>query len=414
MFGFWLFAVLLLLAPLFIILITLLRTHDNTDDTKENNTDLYQQHLEEIEQDIENGLLNGTEAKKIKNELQLSLLNQDDNELNKLTTRHQTESSASVITAIILLILTPAFSIGMYQYLGQPELIEKAELLAEFHNAGTQEEKLASVEKMLSGLEQRMISEPDDIDGWLMLTNSYTALERYPDALRAVSNLYRLRSGDPTVLLRYADILSMNNNGVYAGKPTELINEALRLAPGNPNGLWFAGLAANERGDFKQAINYLQQLVPMLEKGSEQQQSVTKYIEMISVNIEGYEATPSSKITNQQSEIEINVSLSENLIQDVNIDDTVFIYAQAVSGPPMPIAVVRKKVSDLPLQTKLNDSMAMIPSNALSSYKQVKLTARISKSGNAIPESGDLIGTVNSVETNLNEPVDITISQKVP
>ncbi len=411
MFDFWLIAVLLLLAPLFIILLTLLKTQENEDVNKESNAELYEQHLLEIEQDIENGLLNKTEAKIMKKELQISLLNQAD---NKQETKRLKESNSAAITAIVLLLAIPFFAIGMYQYLGQPELIEKSELLAEFQKASTQEEKMASVEKMLSSLEQRMINHPDDIDGWLMLTNSYTVLERYPDALRAVANLYRLRSEDPTVLLRYADILSRNNGGIYAGKPTELINESLRLAPGNPNGLWFAGLAANERGDIEQAINYWQQLVPKLEEGSEQQQQVQEFIEMISQNIEGDQSMPATKSTNQQSEIVINVSLSDNLIQDVSNNDTVFIYAQAISGPPMPIAVVRKKVRDLPLQVKLNDSMAMIPSNKLSDHEQVKLTARISKSGDAIAESGDLIGTINSIETRLNEPTHIIISQKVP
>lgn len=390
------------------ISITLLRTHDNEDDIQEDSADLYQQRLAEIELDIENGLLGGTDAKKIKNELQLSLLNQED---NKQKSNHRTESSTSSITAILLLVLVPVFVISLYVHLGQPELVEKAALLSEFNNANTKEEKLASIEKMLNQLEQKMINQPDDIEGWLMLTNSYTALERYPDALRAVNNLYRLRSEDPTVLLRYADILSMTNGGVFAGRPTDLINEALRLDPENANGLWFAGLAANERGDIDEAISYWQHLVPKLEEGSEQQQQVKKFIQMISQHVESNQTEPSA---NQEYKIQVNVSLSDGLVKETNSDDIVFIYAQALSGPPMPIAVVRKKVSDLPLQTVLNDSMAMMPSNKLSDHTQVKLTARISKSGNAIAESGDLIGTVNSVQTNLNEPINIIISQKVP
>ncbi len=408
MFGFWLAAVLLLLISLLVILITLLRSYDNDDDIVESGADLYQQRLAEIDLDIENGLLAGTEANKIKKELQLSLLNQDD---NKPKVKRRTESSSSTITAIILLLLTPIFVIGLYKHLGQPELIGKAALLSEFHNATTKEEKIASIENMLSQLEQRMINQPDDVDGWLMLTNSYSALERYPEALRAVDNLYRLRGDDPSVLLRYADILSMTNDGVLAGKPAELINEALRIDPENPNGLWFAGLAANERGDIVEAVNYWQQLIPKLEEGSEQQLQIKEYIQMISQQVENVQTEPA---TNQEYKIQVNVSLSSELINQASSDDTVFIYAQAISGPPMPIAVVRKKVSDLPLQTSLDDSMAMMPSNKLSDHAQVKITARISKSGNAIAESGDLIGTVNSVQTDLNEPINISISQKVP
>jgi cytochrome c-type biogenesis protein CcmH len=404
MFGFWLLSALLLLSALFVITFTLLKSYDEADENNVEAAELYNQQLNEIELDIENGLLSGNEAKKLKNELQLSLLNQNENGQNSNTKK---DSNSSTTTAIILLLLIPLFAISMYQYLGQPGLIEQAALLSEFHNADTQEKKLESVEKMLTQLEQRMINQPDNVDGWLMLTNSYTALERYPEALRAVDNLYRLRGDDPTVMLRYADILAMNNGGVYSGRPTDLINEAMKIDPENPNGLWFAGLAANERGDIVEAVNYWQRLIPKLEEGSEQQQHIKKFIEMISQHVNEHSSMDDYKIN-------INVRLSDNLINEVNPDDSVFIYAQAINGPPMPIAVVRKRVSDLPLTTELNDSMAMLPNNKISDHEEVKVTARISKSGKAVAESGDLIGTVNSIKTHLSETINIDISQKVP
>jgi cytochrome c-type biogenesis protein CcmH len=411
MFEFWLAAALLLLISLFVIIITLLRSYDDNDASQESDTELYQQRLAEIELDIENGLLEGSEAKKVKKELQLSLLNQDKSKQGKSIS---TDSSSSTITAILLLILTPVFVIGIYKQLGQPDLIEKAALLSDFHNAGSEEEKMASIEKMLSQLEQRLINEPDDIDGWLMLTNSYSALERYPEALRAVDNLYRLRSNDPSVMIRYADILSLTNGGVLTGRPTELINEALQLDPENTSGLWLAGLAANERGDIDEAISYWQRVIPKLEEDSEQQQQIKEYIEMISQHVNPDQKDSLTNTDKPEHKIQVNVSLSENLIDETDNNDTVFIYAQAVNGPPVPIAVVRKKVSDLPIQTILDDSMAMMPNNKLSDHKQVKLTARISKSGNAIAEPGDLIGTVDTVQTSLNETIFITISQKIP
>lgn len=410
MFGFWLIAALLLLISLFVISITLLRTHDEKDLVSEKNTDLYEQRLAEIEQDINNGLLSGTEAKEVKKELQLTLLNEDESK-EKIEGK---ESSSSTVTAILLLIVIPIFAIGLYQHLGQPELIQKAELLSDFHNAKNQEEQLSSIEDMLTQLEQRLINEPDDVDGWLMLTNSYSALERYPDALRAVNNLYRLRSDDPTVIFRYADILSMVNDGMLAGKPTELLDEGLKIDPENTNGLWLAGLAANERGDNGQAIIYWQRLVPKLKENSKSQQQIKKYIEMAGGPAAEMVEETSTAAMAQEYKIQVNVSLSSDLIDEANGDDTIFIYAQAISGPPMPIAAVRKKVSDLPLQVTLDDSMAMMPTNKLSDHKQVKITARISKSGNAIAASGDLIGTLEAVQTDTNESINLNIDQKIP
>jgi len=402
---------LLLLLPLFVILITLLKTHRQDNTELFGNTDLYQQRLSEIESDIDNGLLSGTEAKKVRKEYQRALLIQDENK--PLSGNSSKTETSSRITAVLLLILIPVFVISLYDRLGKPELITQTALLSEFNNAQNTEQKLASVEKMLSQLEQRLINEPDDIDGWLMLTNSYSTLERYPEALRAVNNLYRLKSNDPTVLIRYADILSMTNGGIYAGRPTELINEALRLEPENRSGLWRAGLAANERGDIENSIIYWQRLVPKLEQGSDQQQQIEKYIQLAKQHIEGANVKDSNAVK-QEYKIQVNVNLSADLISEVNNEDTVFIYAQAINGPQMPIAIIRKKVSDLPIQAILDDSMAMTPSNKLSDHNQVKLTARISKSGNATAESGDLIGRLDTIQTDTNKVINLNIDKKIP
>jgi len=427
MFGFGLMAALLLFLSLFVILITLLKTHCDNNIKLEHGTDLYTQRLLELETDIENGLLNKTEIENVKKEIQLALLKQDENNKTQGSeSPSQTESKSPIITAIILLIFVPVFVIGTYNHLGRPELITQAELLSEFHNAKGHDEKLVSVEKMLSQLEQRLINEPGDIDGWLMLTNSYTALERYPDALRAVDNLHRLQGNDPTVLLSYANILSMVNGGDFTGKPTELINTALQQDPENANGLWLAGLAAAGSGETNKAINYWQRLVPKLEEGSESQQQIKKYIQIARQRFEQSQngMDNDEQIYNvhedynnnapaQANAIQVNVSLSDTLINEANDNDTVFIYAKAINGPPMPIAVLRKKVSDLPIQATLDDSMAMIPSNKLSDHEQVQIIARISKSGNAIPQSGDLIGTLDAVQTDLNKPIKLIINNVI-
>jgi cytochrome c-type biogenesis protein CcmH len=415
MFLFWLAAALLLLIPMLVILITLLKTpDDNVEQTS--NSELFQQRLSELKSDIENGLLSGSDEDKVKKEYQLALLEQEKNN-SALDNSSNRESSSSTITAGLLLLLIPLFSIGLYNHLGQPQLINQSSLLSEFNNANSSEEKLASVEKMLTQLEQRLINEPDDVDGWLMLTNSYSTLERYPEALRAVDNLYRLRNNDPTVLIRYADIMSLANGGIYAGKPTELINEALKLDPENANGLWLAGLAASERGDINDAVNYWKRLIPKLEEDSKPQQQIKEFIQLAINQVDGEQKDDgqleNSPTTSQEHRIQVNVSLSPELINEVNGEDTVFIYAHAISGPPMPIAILHKKVSDLPIDAILDDSSAMIPNNKLSLHEQVKLTARISKSGNAKPEPGDLYGSMDSVKTNQNKPLSLIISNKL-
>ena len=315
------------------------------------------------------------------------------------------KSKVQKITIIILLLLLSVFAIGLYQYLTKPEFIEQVSLLEELNSAKTDEEKSASVEKMLEHLEQKLLNNPDDAESWLILINSYTTLERHDDALRAIENLYRIKGKEPSIMFRYADIMSMANNGRFKGKPTELIDEALRLDPTNNNGLWLAGLAAIQHGDIKKALKHWQQLHGQFEDESESQLKIKHYIDLARDQIVDTNTEPASNIA-----LQINVSLSESLLKITNGNDDVFIYANAIDGSLMPLAILHKKVSELPIQVTLDDSMALISTNKLSDHKQVQLIARISKSGNTKSMPGDLIGTLDLVPTKIYLPVKLIIS----
>lgn len=315
------------------------------------------------------------------------------------------KSKAQKTTIIIILLLLSVFAIGLYQYITKPEFIEQVSLLEELNSAKTDEEKSATVEKMLVHLEQKLLNNPDDAESWLILTNSYTTLERYDNALRAIENLYRIKGKDPSVMFRYADIMSMANNGRFKGKPTELIDEALHLDPTNKNGLWLAGLAAIQHGDIKKALKHWQQLHGQFDDNPESQLKIKHYIDLVQDQLVENNAEPASDIA-----LQINVSLSDTLLNEVNDNDDVFIYANAIDGSLMPLAIIRKKVSELPIQVTLDDSMALISSNKLSDHKQVQLTARISKSGNTKSAPGDLIGTLDLVPTNIYLSVKLIIN----
>ncbi len=298
----------------------------------------------------------------------------------------------------------PVFAISFYQYLEKEAHLERTALIEAFNSAKTEEEKSIVTEEMLAHSERLQESNPDDADGWLMLTNSYVAIERYPDALRAVENLYRLKSDEPSVIVRYADILSMINNGRFKGKPTELIDEALRLDPKNKNGLWLAGLAAIQRADIKKALQHWQQLHDQFNDGSESQLKIKHYIELARQQL-----IEPDKETLSDIALKINIVLSENLLTEVNDNDDVYIYAQAIDGSLMPLAISRVKASELPTQVTLDDSMALVPSNKLSDHKQIQLIARVSKNAATQSSPGDLIGVLNSVPTNIYLPVKLII-----
>ena len=256
--------------------------------------------------------------------------------------------------------------------------------------------KLAEINKMVGGLAEKMKANPDDAKGWLMLGRSYKALDQFPKAVDAFANAYRLLGDQAEVMLLYADAIAYANDKNLAGKPTELVFKVLALEPDNMNALWLGGMAKAQQGDPATAIKLWKKLETLLPPNSESLQEIQDLL----AKIESTDAI--NRVSTQPTDVaavalEVQVSLAPELQKSTSPGDTVFVYAQALSGPKMPLAIVRKQVSDLPLSVSLNDTMAMMPTMKLSNFSQVKLLARISKSGNAMSQSGDLIGSIDQV-----------------
>jgi cytochrome c-type biogenesis protein CcmH len=296
----------------------------------------------------------------------------------------------------ILVLAIPLLAGSLYLTLGNYQAISHSAEMA----VDPDTLKLAEINKMVNGLAEKMKANPDDAQGWLMLGRSYKVLEDYPKAVDAFANAYRLLGDQAEVMLLYADTIAYANGKNLAGKPTDLIFKALALEPDNMTALWLGGMAKAQQGDTVTAIKLWKKLDALLPPGSDAQQEIRGLLAKI--ESEAPQAASQSEITQQSrvpgAAIDVQVSLAPELQKSASPSDTVFIYAQTLSGPKMPLAIVRKQVSDLPLTVSLNDSMAMMPNMKLSNFPSVKLLARISKSGNAISQPGDLIGVIEQVD----------------
>tara|TARA_B100000745_G_scaffold25412_1_gene16677 strand:- start:3052 stop:4299 length:1248 start_codon:yes stop_codon:yes gene_type:complete len=390
----------LLLISIIVIIRTLMNKNNEKINSNQNSIDIYNQKLKEINFDIENHLITKSEANNAIEELEYSLIKDNKNTDILDSKLYFSNLKSKKTISIILLLIIPVFVISVYSFIGTPNSIEKLVLVSDLKNTKSDSEKLVSVEQMLKRVERRLLDDPNNSDDWLMLANSYVVLKRYPEAIRALENLYRLKGDDPSLLFRYADVLAMANSGIFAGKPSELIKKALQLDPQNTMGLWLAGLVAYEEGEVKKAINYWENVLPKLEIGSEEEKNIRKYIEFAKEN-NNISIQNNGSITQEKIEysLKLSIELSPNFT-NINKNKAVFIYAKPINSPNnMPIIVLRKTVADLPLLVEMNDSMSMLPSNKLSDYKSVQVLARISNSGNAKSEKGDLIGIVESMST---------------
>ena len=222
--------------------------------------------------------------------------------------------------------------------------------------------------------------------------------------------------GDETsVILAYADALAMSRDGRISGMPFQLVMTALKKEPNNTTALWLAGLGHSEQSEFKEAIKSWQKLLPLLAGNKQSENKIRSLIAQANSQLSGKPVAqviepPVKKNTTTSAFINVTVSLSAQFKDKVSPDDVVFIYAKASQGPPMPLAAARKRVSDLPVTVRLDDSMAMMPQMKLSAFSMVTVGARISKSGSAIGQSGDLQGVIESIVLDGSKNIEIEIN----
>jgi cytochrome c-type biogenesis protein CcmH len=255
------------------------------------------------------------------------------------------------------------------------------------HAAGASE-----MSSMLDRLALRLQAQPDDVQGWAMLARSYTVLERHPLALAAFQKAVALSPNDAVLIADYANSLAMNQ-GSLSGSPLQQVERALALDAHNLKALFLAGAEAMDRRDNAAAVKYWEQLVRFGPVENPLVQQVLPALAQVR-QLAGLPAgSPSeSRPVNAAGTVSGLVTLAPALAKGVSPEDTVFIFARAVQAEGAPLAVLRRQVKDLPLQFMLDDSMGMSAQNPLSAAPQVIVSALLSKSGQAMAQSGDLLG----------------------
>lgn len=364
---------------------------------------ILQQRLAELEIDLENGTITELEAGNSRREIESAI-----NNIKSVSTTGRNERlQLKRLTALTLTAFVPLFVLLMYSYLGRPDLVGKEPLQVSQEGQPITPEQ---IEQMVTGLEQRLQDNPDDIEGWQMFYRSNMVLERYEEAKQAAEKLFQLEGESPESLLRLVDALAMANDEQLSGKPAEYIQRILELEPDNASALWLAGMAATELGELKQALNYWERLLPRIEDGSEPkqqlQQMITATRQQLGID-NNISADPDSV------SLVVNVYLAPALSENIAENAMLFVYARSEDGNSVPIAVVREPVTEFPVQVTLDNTDVMMPSRKLGDFKRVQLIARVSNSGQARPENGDLVGAVSNISPLLGNPIDLIIREKI-
>jgi len=414
MLAFWLIAVAMILLALALVIPPLLKRHSEDDiDRSNQNIVSARDRLRELQRDLEEGLITQSEFDQAKSELEISL----HSDLQLADSTGSANKFDGRWISLVVTILIPAFAGGMYLYLGTPSAItiEKQKAPDPHKNQAGQ---LPDTDEIIIALEARLKSTPEDARGWYLLGRSYLVTGRYRKSADAFLKVQNLVGDNPDIMVQRADALAMAQGGRMSGNPAELVRRALQLKPDHPQGLWLAGKSAEEQGAYSVALTHWRKLLPQLSEDKATETEVRKLIANVETKMGSdtvnTQAIPppinqSSTAQNKPS-IKVSVKLSPNLSSKVDPQDTVFIFARALKGPPLPLAVVRKHANELPFTVTLDDSMAMQPAFRLSTVNEVKIGANVSKSGNAILQPGDLFGVVPSVQVG-NTSVELLIDQ---
>ena len=355
------------------------------------NVSVYRDQLRELEADRKAGTVSAEDYERSKAEIERRLLEDVSGDERAAPSRPASRSGARAILAGAIAI--PLLAVGIYWVVGSPAAVTPPD---------------QQIQDMVERLAAKMRSRPDDVEGWKLLGRSYAVLGRFKESVEAYGQAVKRSPRDAQLIADFADALAMAQGQTLAGEPEKLVLHALEIDPSNLKALALAGTAAFGRNDYRAAAAYWERMLPLVPADSEDARTIQANVEEARSR-SGQKIEPPKKSA-AASALQGTVKLSPALAGKVSPDDSVFVFARAESGPPMPLAVLRKQVRDLPLSFSLDDSMAMAPQLRLSSQPKVIVGARISKSGSATPQPGDLEGLSKPVANNASG-VAVTIDK---
>lgn len=394
MIEFWLCAGLLLLTALAFLLIPVVRGRklQAQEDRTALNVTLYQERLLDLQAQNAAGALNAEQLASGRDEAARELL-ADTEGAQAVPMQRSLGGKIPLIVALIM----PLLGYGLYLHWGAIDDVEQARTFAE---------QPKTIEEMTARLEAAVKSDPKSAESWYFLGRTYMAQERASDAVAAFERAIDIAGREPELLGQLAQALYFAGDKQWTPQLQTLTNEALKADPAEVTSLGLLGIAAYESEQFQQAIGHWQQLVAVLPVEDPSRQAIQGGIdrarEQLGVPAEPVEPAASQGLT-------VRVALADELQAKVQPGDSVFIFARAVSGPPMPLAVKRLTVADLPAEVSLTDSDAMMPQLKISGFEQVQLVARISRSGNAT--AGEWIGSSQPLASKTLEPQQLLIDR---
>ena len=337
-------------------------------------------------------------------------------------------SAKERIIGMLVLITIPLAGLLLYQYIGTPEAIN-IPTAAPRQAAQTQQphsSQQPEMEDMVAQLQQRMAENPDDPEGWLILGRSLKTMQRYPEAVTALTNANRLVPDTPLIMIELAEArLFASGRAQISPESKQLIESALAIDPQQQKGLWLLGMAAAQDGDEAKAIAVWQQLLAQLDPASGAAQTVSQQIEMAQTRLG--QATPVAavpeaavpepavqEVVATEFNIPVAITIADELAGAIPANAALFVFIHPAGAVGMPLAVKRIAPGGFPMSLRFSDADLLRPGMSLQDFEKVDISARISMAGIANAAPGDYQAKLVTVDTKAVSAIALHLDQRVP
>lgn len=351
------------------------------------NAKVYRDQILDLDREHDSGHISDEEWQQSRDELSMRLL-EDTSAADDPVAK--TEKPA-VWTAVVLAVALPISAMGFYMWVGEPEALNPMALKSPDQ---VDQKDLA---KLAETLADKLQSQPENLQGWVMLGRTYRTLENFDASIKAYDAALKL-SADDDLQLERIEVIAMQRQGNFDGEPWRVIRDILQKDPQHYGALLTAGSASYAERKYADALKYWEQARKPLEANHPDlaglENAIATVRETMGLPAKAASTGPSGGPAAASSALNVSgqISLSAALKAKASPNDAVFVYATPANGDRMPLAIMKTTVSQLPLNFTLDDSTAMTPDRKLSTAGEVFIKVRVSKSGNAMPQSGDLTG----------------------
>ena len=394
--SFYLFAALLALVAVFFIVFPFIRKEPSTLTNPDANALRiadYEQRMEELNVEVETGKLT-TEAHfnaviELKKSLMAELSPQQN--FSHSGNRLVIATTASLFTVTFCALFY--YMTGSFQLLSQwqqakdnlPELGQRAVMPQ--GNPLNQNE----MQELALGLRSKLAEQGDDEMAWLLLGRIMLMLNDFESANLAFDKVLGMNAESINALVSKAQVLMLEGSESSVSRAARVVSKVLKVEPNNRDAIAMLALIAYERGDWQQSLAAFELIIASADKGTPDYAMLAARIEELKAKVANINNSKQIE-AGQTLSVDVNITVTESLQAQIPNNATLFVFAKAEVGPPMPLAVVKKQQWKLPLTVTLSEQDAMLPEMTFKQFNQIQVIARISLDDNVEIQKGEMEG----------------------